>query len=434
MMLNKIAEDIAQHGGRAFYAGGYVRDLLMKVPEEYREDIDIEVHNLNIEELKSILSAFGSVHVVGKSFPVVKIKGYPEWDFSLPRYAGIPYKEACSRRDFTINAMMVDVLTGELLDFFGGQEDIKNQVIRHTTEKVFAEDPLRAYRAVQFAGRLGFSIDTDTVELIKQTDLSGLKPERVFSELHKLLLLSEKPSNGLRWMQEIGILEKVHPELYKLLRCEQSPEHHPEGDVWEHTLLVVDQAARLKEKSRNPEALMLAALLHDIGKPGTTRARDGKITAYGHDVSGDKLARSFLRRFTAGQHLVAEVGTLVREHMQPVLLYKQKDRVGDKAIRKLVNRVNLSELLLLAEADFKGRTFERDFYLISSWLLGRVYALGLKPDERIEPLVAGKDLMAMGFTPGKRFTRILEYAFELQLEGQDKDEIMIQIRNKYKPG
>ena len=423
-MITTIARDIASQGGRAFYTGGYVRDYLLAGKVANGKDIDLEVFGLDKDELLSVLSTYGQPIEVGKSFPVIKMSHHPEWDFTLPETPGASYQEACARRDFTINAMMMDVLTGEILDFFGGQEDLKNKLICHTTEQVFADDPLRAYRAVQLAARFGFSIDVATLELIKHSNLGDIKPERILEELRKLLLLAPQPSLGLSYMQETGILERRHPMLFRLLDCEQSPLNHPEGDVWQHTLQVVDICASLKKQSQDQEVLMFAALLHDLGKPATTCIRNGKITAYGHDLEGEKLARIFLNRLNASKSLVAGVGKLVREHMHPVLLYKSREQVSDKAIRKLVNRVNVRELLLLAEADFKGRGKERDFAPVQEWLMDRISRLGLDPEQGITPYVQGRDLIALGLKPGTNFRKILDQCFEMQLEGKSRQEIL----------
>lgn len=220
--------------------------------------------------------------------------------------------------------------------------------------------------------------------------------------------------------------------LFNLINCEQSPVNHPEGDVWEHTLQVVDIAARLKYQSHHPDVLMFAALLHDIGKPATTCIRQGKITAYGHDLEGDKLARVFLNQLNASNQFVTDTCKLIKEHMHPILLYKTRERVSDKAIRKLVNRVNVRELLLLAEADFKGRGRERDFEPVRQWLNQRMESLGLKPDQKIVPWVQGKDLIALGMQPGTNFRRILDNAFEMQLEGKSREEILNWISTRAK--
>lgn len=431
-MINRIAYDIAAHGGRAFYTGGYVRDCLLQGEAVSGKDIDIEIYSLTLEQLLSILANYGEGVVVGKSFPVIKLRHHPRWDFTLPEKANNSYREACARRDFTINAMMMDVLSGEILDFFGGQADLQKRIIHHTTEEVFIADPLRAYRAAQLAARLDFQISPVTLELIKQCPLQDIKPERIMEELRKLLLLAARPAIGLRYMREAGILKRRHPMLFNLINCEQSPINHPEGDVWEHTLQVVDIAAGLKEQSRNPEVLMFAALLHDIGKPATTCTREGKITAYGHDLEGEKLARIFLGQLNAAGNLIADVCKLIREHMHPVLLYKTREKVSDKAIRKLVNRINVRELLLLAEADFKGRGRERDFEPVREWLNQRMEGLGLDPEQGIVPWLQGKDLIALGMQPGKNFSRILEQAFEMQLEGKSREEILdwLNVRAK----
>lgn len=427
-MITTIARDIADQRGRVFYTGGYVRDYLLLGQAAHGKDIDLEVFGLDKAELISILSTYGQPVEVGKSFPVIKISHHPEWDFTLPETPEVSYQEACARRDFTINAMMMDVLTGEILDVFGGQGDLKNKLIRHTTENVFIEDPLRTYRAVQLAARFGFSIDAATLELMKQTNLDNIKPERILEELRKLLLLASQPSLGLSYMQETGMLKRRHPMLFRLVGCEQSPLNHPEGDVWQHTLQVVDICARLKEQSQDPEVLMFAALLHDLGKPATTCIRNGKITAYGHDLEGEKLARIFLNQLNASKSLIAGVSKLVREHMHPVLLYKSREQVSDKAIRKLVNRVNVRELLLLAEADFKGRGKERDFEPVQEWLMGRISRLGLDPEQGITPYVQGRDLIALGLKPGTNFRKILDQCFEMQLEGKSRQEILKWVK------
>ena len=427
-MITTIARDIANQGGRVFYTGGFVRDYLLQDEAPNGKDIDLEVFGLDKAKLISVLSTYGQPIEVGKSFPVIKISHHPEWDFTLPEKPQISYQEACARRDFTINAMIMDVLTGEILDFFGGKEDLENKLIRHTTENVFKKDPLRTYRAVQLAARFGFSIDAATLELMKQTNLDNIKPERILEELRKLLLLASQPSLGLSYMQETGMLKRRHPMLFRLVGCEQSPLNHPEGDVWQHTLQVVDICARLKEQSQDPEVLMFAALLHDLGKPATTCIRNGKITAYGHDLEGEKLARIFLNQLNASKSLIAGVSKLVREHMHPVLLYKSREQVSDKAIRKLVNRVNVRELLLLAEADFKGRGKERDFEPVQEWLMGRISRLGLDPEQGITPYVQGRDLIALGLKPGTNFRKILDQCFEMQLEGKSRQEILKWVK------
>ncbi len=423
-MLAKIAADIATAGGRAYYVGGYVRDHLMGRPHSQEEDVDVEVIGLDPQTLRSILSRYGDTRLVGKSFPVMLIKGFPLWDFTVPPKPGLSLVEAISRRDFTINAMMIDILSGEIIDYFNGQADLRQGIIRHTTPGVMAEDPLRAYRACQFAARFGFVIHPDTLALISRTDLSQVQPDRIFQELLKLLVLSTQPSVGLGYMLDSGILEKVHPLLFALTTCPQDATRHPEGSVWEHTLLVVDRAADLKSSSSYAEALMLAALLHDLGKPQVTRSGPKGLTTHGHDQKGALLALDFLHGLTRHRRLIESVTSLVREHMQPVLLYKQKDHVGDKALVKLLERVDLRELLLLAEADLLGRGQEQDFLVIRQWLEARISRLGILPGQKLAPLVRGRDLVGAGFKPGPAYSSLLENALDLQLAGKSKTEIL----------
>ncbi|MEA1961493.1 MAG: HD domain-containing protein [Bacillota bacterium] len=429
-MIVQIAKEIENTHGKAYYAGGYVRDFMLG-EKGLNKDIDIEVFGLTTERLMEVLVNFGEPRQVGKAFPVIKLKGHHEWDFTIPSSPECSLAEACHRRDFMINSMLMNIITREIIDSYGGQEDLRKGVIYHTSEEVFAEDPLRAYRAIQFVGRFGFELHPDTAKLIQKTELGNIHSERIYEELRKLLLLSPKPSLGLAAMRETDMLQ-WHPLLEKLIGCEQSPINHPEGDVWIHTLMVVDEAAHLRSQSEDPEAYMFAALLHDLGKPGTTCVRDGKITAYGHDVEGEPLARAFMKEITANRKLIDKIALLVREHMNPILLFKQRDRVGDKAIRKLVNRVNLKELLLLSEADYKGRDVPRDYEEIRGWFEHRLDAIGLSLNSQIEPLVRGRDLLEMGFSPGIAFTQILDEAFEYQMEGHTREEIMEKLTERYK--
>ncbi|MGI5879157.1 MAG: CCA tRNA nucleotidyltransferase [Syntrophomonadaceae bacterium] len=430
-MLKAIANQTAACGGRLFYVGGYVRDLYLPQTVQIKKeaDIDIEVFGLQDEQLLDILSRFGMVNKVGKSFSIYKIRGYHQLDFSLnPVY---DLKAAVNRRDFTINAMMQDVLTGELFDPLGGMDDIGKRLIRPVHNSSITDDPLRAWRAVQLAARFGFYLDTNAIQQIQAADIMSIAPERIFNELGKLLLNSSQPSIGLRYLADTKILERRHPKLAALINCAQTAATHPEGDVWEHTLLVVDEAAKIKNESKNPEALMWAALLHDIGKPKVSRRQGEKITAYGHDVVGATMAGQFLPDLKAGNSLTREVSVLVREHMHPVLLYKDRERVSNKAIARLANRVDTEELLLLAQADFAGRGGGRraeDFAPIYNWLTERLCQLGLKPGDQLEPLVQGKDLVELGFTPGRQFKKLLDGAMDQQLEGLNREQILLNLQ------
>jgi len=423
-MLQEIAAAIARQKGRAFYVGGCVRNLIMGLPPQPDDDIDIEVYNLSFDELQFVLAAFGTVRRVGKSFPILKISGHPEWDFAVPESPGMTFRQASARRDFTINSLLMDVLSSELIDPFGGTEDLSRGIIRHSNPETFKVDPVRVYRAFTFAARFNFDIAPETLHLITSANLEGIKPERLYIELRKLLMLSSNPSIGWRLMQNTGILENKHPMLFNLIGCPQSQRNHPEGDVWEHTLMVIDQAAQLRHIAPDPEALMWAALMHDVGKPASTRVLKNRVVSYGHHEAGAQIASSFLKELKAGKRITETVATLVKEHMEPILLYKKKAEVTDRMIRELVNRVDLGELLLLAKADYMGRDSIRDFTPVKEWLLDRLASLNLDLGSKIIPLVRGRDLQQMGVTPGPVFKVLLDQAWELQLEGLAKPAIM----------
>jgi putative nucleotidyltransferase with HDIG domain len=243
---------------------------------------------------------------LGYSIEVSSAVSYGHKDFAVVSDPFLPFEEACKRRDFTINSILIDVLSGDVIDPFDGVSDIKKGMIRATNPKAFMEDSLRVYRAVQFAARFQFSIDETTKHLCRRVDLSFLPKERVYGELEKLLMKSPKPSVGLSYMKELGML-RYHSLLESLVDCPQEPTHHPEGSVWNHTLMVVDEAAKRKHESKNPVSFMWAALLHDIGKPVTTEKNDqGKITSYGHDKAGKELAVEYLKTLTDNKKLLEE--------------------------------------------------------------------------------------------------------------------------------
>ena len=442
--LKEVLRAIHNEGGTSYFVGGCVRDELLGYPSK---DVDVEVFGITPQHLKKILSRFGEVNEVGSSFGVLMIKGL-DIDFSQPRtekktgegHQGfevtidpfLPVEDAARRRDFTINAIMRNALTGEVVDPFGGMEDIKHGIIRHVCDFSFPEDPLRILRAAQFAGRFDFRVAPETIELARniRRELLSVSRERVFCELEKLLLKSEKPSIGLRVLEEIGVLPILFPELEELRGCPQDPDFHPEGDVWEHTLLVVDEAAKLKDEASNPLAYMLAALIHDIGKPAVTEERDGKIIAYGHDKEGEEIGQVFLDRITNEKNFRKEVLSLVRTHMRPFFLFSSG--ASDKALRKLSLDANIEDVLLLARADHRGRLGANadEEVEMTSWFRGRIKELSID-QQKVQPVVTGRDLIELGLKPGPHFGRILSRAFDLQLEGRNKEEILLLVRKEF---
>ena len=295
----KLCQAVQQAGGRALLVGGWVRDFVLG-----REtvDYDIEVYGIKAAELRALLDRQGRVDAVGEAFTVYKVrlreagKSFPSSlvaDVSLPRresktgrghrgfvVEGDPhmsFTEAARRRDFTINAMMYDPLAnnrnGEYIDIYGGRADLARGIIRVVDPRTFVEDSLRVLRAMQFAARFEFTIDPATVSLCRSIDLSDLPAERIWAEVEKWLLQSRRPSIGLHAARELGIAEKLWPEIDALANCPQDPASHPEGDVFIHTGMVLDEARKLIDDLPRPKqiSVMLGALCHDLGKPVTTK-------------------------------------------------------------------------------------------------------------------------------------------------------------------
>lgn len=436
----KLAEIVKENGGRALLVGGCVRDFLMNVEPK---DFDVEVYGIEPQRLREILERFGKVDAVGEAFTVYKIG--QNLDVSLPRrerktgrghrgftIEGDPqmsFEEACRRRDFTINAILQDPLTEEIIDPFGGRRDIERKLIRVVAPETFVEDSLRVLRAAQFAARFEFEIERQTAELCRSIDLSDLPKERVWGEFEKLLLKAEKLSIGLRWFYDLKIAEKLFPELTALLGVPQNPEWHPEGDLDVHTLLVVDEARKLIGDLPYPKqvAVMLGALCHDFGKPATTRFFDGAWRSHGHDEAGAEPTVSFLDRlgiFTLdGYDVRNQVVELVRNHLRPGEFYKNRDSLGDGAFRRLARRVELDLLYRVAKADSLGRNApwlppeKRKTAEAQEWFMEKVRQLKIER-EAPPPILMGRHLIELGLRPSPRFKEILDAVYEMQLDGR----------------
>ena len=435
-----LAQAIHEAGGRALLVGGCVRDALMGAQPK---DWDLEVYNLDATRLREILDQFGPVNVVGEAFTVYKLGKH--LDVSIPRRerkAGRGHRgfviegdpamsvtEATRRRDFTINAILEDPLTGEIIDPYGGRADIERGVLRAVSEDTFAEDSLRVLRAAQFAARFEFEIDPDTVELCRTIDLSDLPAERIWGELEKLLLQASRPSIGIEWLRRLGAIEKLFPEIQSLIGVPQDPEWHPEGDVFVHTKLAVDRARELIEDLSYPRkvTVMLATLAHDFGKPATTEFLEGRWRSRGHEEAGVPPAESFLDRIRVhtidGYNVRAQVIALVREHLKPGEFYKKRDEVGDGAFRRLARRCEPDVLYRVAKADSLGRNAEwvpREQWYGSEaqeWFIQRSRELEVDQHPP-EPLLLGRHLLELGLEPGPRMGEITRAIYEMQLDGR----------------
>jgi tRNA nucleotidyltransferase (CCA-adding enzyme) len=282
--LRTLAEHCAEAGGRAYLVGGCVRSALMQEPVE---DFDVEVFGLPATRLEEILGVLGKFNRVGRAFGIYKLGGWPidvglprrerktgtghrAFDINIDPQMSVP--EAARRRDFTVNALYFDCLSGTIEDPLGGLADLEARLLRHCSDR-FTEDPLRVLRAMQFAARLPAKVAPETVRLCSTLDPEGLSPERYFAEWEKLLLKGCVPSRGLAFLKEAGWL-RFFPELEALSGCPQDPRWHPEGDVWTHTLHCMDAFARERLGDREEDLIVgFAVLCHDMGKPATTEQR-----------------------------------------------------------------------------------------------------------------------------------------------------------------
>ena len=450
-IVKSIAIAVKNNNGKMFYVGGYVRDKIINKNKFCDlKDIDVEIFNIKPNILKDILSKYGKVNEVGKKFGIFKINGI-NIDFSMPRKeknsgAGHkafeivvdPYmsiKDSARRRDFTINSILEDVLTGERFDYFNGLQDIKNKTIKHVDDITFIEDELRVLRACQFAARFGFKIANETLNLCKHVSMLNISKERIYGELEKALLKSNKPSIFFELAKEIGFLKDIFPPLEKLIGLKQNPIYHPEGDVWNHTMEVIDQGTSLKDRSNYPIAFMLACVCHDLGKITTTQIlENGTIVSYHHEKDSE-IIDYFLKNITNNKDLIDSVKLLVRNHMRPNII--ANNEATDKSVRKLIvdtsgKIVNIQDAILLSKADRLGRTINGiSSEELEDWWKNKLSIIN-EEKNIIEPIIKGRDLIGMGFKQGKEFKEILSNAFKLQIDGLDKEAILkeLNLNNK----
>ena len=439
-IAKEIAACVSKYGGTCYFVGGFVRDKLMGNPGK---DIDIEVHGITSDVLEKVLDGLGKRIETGKSFGVYNLCGY-DIDIAMPRKEECigkghrdfkvdvdPFlgtEKAAIRRDFTINAIMENVLTGEIIDHFGGKSDIEKKVIRHISKDTFVEDPLRVLRGAQFSARFQFSVAPETLKLCKTMVLSNLASERVFEEMKKALLKSEMPSLFFEILREMDALDVWFCELSALIGVEQNKQHHKEGDAWNHTMMVLDEAAKRKNNTENPLWFMLATLCHDFGKAVCTKEIDGVIRSLGHETEGLPLVEKFLKRITSDKKLIKYVLNMTALHMRPNMLYAQKS--GIKATNKLFDEaISPDDLIQLAMCDNLGKIPREAGEDTEKFLSER---LSVYNEYMSRDYVTGKDLLDMGIKEGEQFSRILAFAHKLRLAGVSKENVIKQIEAEYK--
>ncbi len=443
-------------GADVYAVGGYVRDLVRGRPSP---DVDILVARHPLDAIVRKLGRRGRVDLVGKSFGIIKFTiGGRTYDVALPRTdraaraqgarghkdilvradPDLAVEKDLERRDFRTNSMALRLKDGRLIDPFEGRKDTLAKRIRLTNPAAFPDDPLRVLRVARFASVLGFKVDPAIYPAARTVDLSGLSLERVNEETFKILLRSPRPSVGLEEMFRLGVLETWYPELQALALVIQDSVFHPERDdyghhtVWAHTKLAVDQAAALAGKAglADPRklALLLAALLHDLGKVSTTRweYKRGRmaVTSAGHDIQSERAARRVLARFRiqtwGGVNLGRMVPLLIRTHHRAGELWSNRAEVTKKAFNRLAADVDgeIELLVLLDASDRAGRgtRLVRGPDRTARWLFKRFEELRINR-ETIKPLIMGRDLIKLGVPPGPDMGRLLGKLYKAQLDG-----------------
>ncbi len=449
-VLEEILVELKSIGVLPILVGGCVRDSFLNLSVK---DYDIELFNIDsLELVEKSLSKFGKIHEVGKSFGVLilSVDAY-DFDFALARIekkidsghrgfevttnGNLSFEEASLRRDFTINSIGYNYFTKEFLDPHDGIKDLNNNILRHIKDETFVEDPLRVYRACQFVARFGLKLDSKTFELCKgivdSEELNHLPKERVFEEFKKLFLKSKKPSVGFELLKSLGVL-KHFPELELLVGCVQDKEYHPEGDVWVHTMMTIDQMVEYKTGNSYRDLYLFYALLcHDFGKPFCTQEIKGHITSHKHEALGVEPTISFLQRVTNEKKFIEKIVPLVRNHLTPFQLYKSESSI--KAVKRLSLRCSIEDICIVCLADCKGRTIpdKEKCDKAIDWVLEKAREMNIS-DQGLKSLVQGKDLIELGMKPSKEFKVILDYALNLQIdENFEKEQILQEIKTKY---
>lgn len=438
-LLITIIQRLHEKGAHVFLVGGAVRDLLLCIPIH---DIDIEVHGIALPDLEENLRLSGEVNLVGKSYGVLRVVGL-DVDFSVPRTdasgrkpvvdldARLDIKEAFVRRDLTINALGIDLVTYDFIDPYGGKEDLQEKRLRATSPEKFIEDPLRFYRVMQFVGRFEMTPDDQLNQLCASMDITQVSIDRIEKEFEKMFVRAISPSYGIRWIDAIGRLKEILPELAATKDTEQQYEWHPEGSVFEHSMQALDAAARLSYDNNEQRIVILyGALCHDLGKVSTSVVVGGKIRSPGHAQAGVPLAQKMLARITRKEDLKSAVKKMVNHHMEPRALVKNNASLA--AYKRLANRlaphVTIHELSLVCIADVQGRNGtshqplqEVDATIIT--FIERCKEAGvLYAPER--PLLYGRDFIDH-VPAGPLLGRVVEFAYDMQINKgiSDKEQL-----------
>jgi len=423
-----IVRQLTEAGHQAVYAGGCVRDALLN--RSY-PDVDIAT-SATPDQVQSIFPKASDPQ--GKAFGVIRLKqGDHVFEIATFRVDG-PYldgrrpssvtfttaEEDAKRRDFTVNGMFFDPIQNKVLDFVHGRADLEAKIIRAIGDPVarFTEDRLRLFRAIRFAVQLGFVIEPKTWDALVHLapESKTLAPERVRDELVKIFT-SPDPARGLDLLYDSGLVAVWIPELLEMRGCAQSPEHHPEGDIWVHTRLLLTHL-------KNPSSVLaLSALLHDVGKPRTSRTEpSGRIRFFGHEGVGARMAQEILRRLRFSNDEIEAVEACIANHMA----FKDAPQMRVSTLKRLLARPTFSEELELHRIDCSSSHGELDIHRFLTAKQAEFSKEEIKP----RPLVTGHDLQGLGVPPGPAMGKLLHQLMDEQLEGKltDREAALARAR------
>jgi poly(A) polymerase len=424
-----IIQRLRQKGYEAYFAGGCVRDMLLrKTPQDY--DIATSAHPEDVQrifpETIPVGAQFGVILVLmdGQPFEVASFRyDGPYLDGRRPshvRYGSL--EEDVRRRDFTINGMIYDPTTDRIIDLVGGREDLDEHRIRAIGEakQRLEEDRLRMIRAVRFAASLGFTIEESTFAAIRHMapTITDIAWERIGDEITRILT-EGGAQRGFELLDESGLLKVLLPEIVALKGTRQSPDYHPEGDVFKHTMLLLGQL------DAPSETLAYGCLLHDVAKPVCFRQDGERVTFYGHTEKGAVMAEEILKRLKRGRAVWERVGYLVHNHLRHV----QAPEMRLSTLKRFLREDGIDELLELTRIDALSSNGDLRYYRFCKERLATLQVEEIRP----APLVRGHDLIELGFTPGPVFTEILRQVEDQQLGGElrNREEALDWVKRNY---
>ncbi len=426
----RIVDKLRRHGHEAFFAGGCVRDLLLR-----RKSQDIDIATSAVPDQVRLL--FPNSSMVGARYGVVQVRLYghayevttfrtegPYLDGRRPSSVAFSSPEQdARRRDFTINGLFYDPVTRRIIDYIRGRADIRNRVIRAIgkPEERFAEDKLRMLRAVRFACGLDFTIEPATWEAIREQagEIRLVSWERIRDELLKLLTNPGSP-RGLDLLHDSGLLKWILPEVEAMRGIPQPPEYHPEGDVYSHTRLALSLL-------RKPSAeLALGTLLHDVGKP-PTYSMEERIRFDGHVEIGARMAAEICRRLRLSNDQTEHVVDLVLHHLR----FMHVKEMRESTLKRFLSKPNFRDHLELHRVDCLSSHRDLEGY---RYCMVKLRELERSPLPRV-PLIRGSDLIALGYEPGPVFKKILTAIEDMQLEGKvtTREEALKQVGRLFPP-